>query len=74
VAIDTPSLDYGQSKDFKAHRVLNGSNIYGIENLANAEQLPMRGAAIIALPMKIKGGTGGPVRVMAILPEPQTSK
>jgi kynurenine formamidase len=42
--------------------------------LANAEQLPMRGAAIIALPMKIKGGTGGPVRVMAILPEPQTSK
>ena len=74
VVIDTPSLDYGQSKDFKAHRVLNGANIYGIENLANAEHLPVRGAAIIALPMKIKGGTGGPVRVMAILPEPQTEK
>ena len=70
VLIDTPSLDYGQSKDFKTHRILNGANIYGIENLANAEQLPIRGAAIIALPMKIKGGTGGPVRVMAILPEP----
>ncbi len=70
VLIDTPSLDYGQSKDFKTHRILNGANIYGIENLANAEQLPIRGAAIIALPMKIKGGTGGPVRVMSILPEP----
>lgn len=68
VAIDTPSLDFGQSKLFKTHRILTGANIYGIENLANAEQLPTRGAAIIALPMKIKGGTGGPVRVMAILP------
>lgn len=69
VAIDTASLDHGQSKDFRAHRILNAANIYGIENLANAEHLPVRGAALIALPMKIKGGSGGPVRVMAILPE-----
>lgn len=68
VAIDTPSLDFGQSKLFKTHRILTGANIYGIENLANAERLPVRGAALIALPMKIKGGTGGPVRVLAILP------
>jgi len=74
VAIDTPSLDHGPSKDFKAHRILNAAGIYGIENLASAELLPLRGAALIALPMKIKGGSGGPVRVMAILPELETRK
>ncbi|HEV2765139.1 MAG TPA: cyclase family protein, partial [Pyrinomonadaceae bacterium] len=68
VGIDTASLDYGQSKDFIAHRVLNGANVYGLENVANLERLPARGATVVALPMKIKGGTGGPVRVIAILP------
>jgi len=68
VAIDTPSLDFGQSKLFETHRILLGANIYGIENLAQAEILPVKGAALIALPMKIKGGTGGPIRVMAVLP------
>lgn len=69
VAIDTASVDRGKSKDFMAHRILYAANIYGIENLANAEALPTRGAVLIALPMKIGGGSGGPVRVMAILPE-----
>lgn len=68
VAIDTPSLDFGKSKLFETHRILLGANIYGIENLAQAEILPVKGAALIALPMKIKGGTGGPIRVMAVLP------
>lgn len=68
VGIDTASLDYGQSKDFIAHRVLNGANVYGLENLASLERLPARGATLIALPMKIKGGTGGPARVIAVLP------
>lgn len=70
VAIDTASLDRGMSKEFTAHRILNAANIYGIENLANAQALPPRGSVLIALPMKIGGGSGGPVRVMAILPEP----
>jgi kynurenine formamidase len=69
VAIDTASLDRGASKDFATHRILNAANIYGIENLASAEVLPTRGAILIALPMKIGGGSGGPVRVMGILPE-----
>jgi len=69
VAIDTASVDRGKSKDFLAHRILYAANIYGIENLDNAEALPTRGAVLIALPMKIGGGSGGPVRVMAILPE-----
>jgi len=68
VGIDTASLDYGQSKDFIAHRILNGAGIYGLENVANMESLPNKGATLIALPMKIKGGTGGPTRIIAILP------
>jgi kynurenine formamidase len=68
IGIDTASIDYGQSKDFIAHQILNGANVYGLENVANLERLPVVGATIIALPMKIKGGTGGPARIIAILP------
>ena len=68
VAIDTASIDYGQSKDFLVHRTLFAAGIYGIENVDNAGRLPATGATIIALPMKIKGGTGGPCRIIAILP------
>ena len=68
VGIDTASMDYGPSKDFVAHQIINAANIYGLENVANLEGLPTTGATLIALPMKIKGGTGAPARVMAILP------
>lgn len=68
IGIDTASIDYGQSKDFITHQVLNGTNIYGLENVANLERLPAKGATLIALPMKIKGGTGAPVRIIALLP------
>lgn len=68
IGIDTASLDYGPSKDFIAHQILNGANIYGLENVANLDRLPAKGATLIALPMKIKGGTGGPVRIVALLP------
>jgi len=69
VGIDTASVDYGQSKDFQTHRILYAQNIYGLENVANLERLPETGTLLIALPMKIKGGSGGPVRIVAILPE-----
>ncbi len=68
IGIDTASIDYGQSRDFIAHQILNGANIYGLENVANLERVPDTGATLLALPMKIKGGTGGPVRIIAILP------
>jgi kynurenine formamidase len=68
VGIDTASVDYGQSKDFQTHRILYAQNVYGLENVANLERLPATGALLIALPMKIKGGTGGPVRIVAVLP------
>jgi kynurenine formamidase len=68
VGIDTASIDPGRSRDFPAHRVFNGADIYALENVAALEQVPARGATIIALPMKIKGGTGGPVRIIALVP------
>ena len=68
VGIDTASIDYGQSKDFLVHRTLYGAGVYGLENIADLEKLPATGATLIALPMKIAGGTGAPVRVIAILP------
>ncbi len=68
VGIDTASLDHGPSRDFAAHRALAAANIYGLENVAELEKLPATGATVIALPMKIKGGTGAPVRIIAILP------
>ena len=68
VGIDTASIDYGQSKDFQVHRALYGAGIYGLENIADLERVPVTGATLIALPMKIGGGTGAPVRIIAILP------
>lgn len=65
VGIDTASIDYGQSKDFKTHQILLGQNILGFENVANLDKLPPKGAFVIALPMKIKNGTGGPLRLVA---------
>jgi kynurenine formamidase len=68
VGIDTASLDYGKSTDFRTHRTLTAAGIYGLENIADLNRLPATGATLIALPMKIRNGTGGPVRIMAILP------
>lgn len=69
VGLDTPSIDYGQSKMFESHRVLFEKNIPAFENVANLDKLPLKGFSVIALPMKIKGGSGGPLRIIAILGE-----
>lgn len=68
--IDTASMDNGPSKDFLAHRVFNAANVYGLENLTDLDKLPPVGAQLIALPMKIKGGSGAPVRAIGIRPHP----
>ena len=65
VGLDTPSIDYGQSKDFQTHQVLLGRNIPAFENVANLDQLPARGSYVVALPVKIKDGSGGPLRIIA---------
>ena len=68
VAIDTASIDYGQSDDFICHQILSGANKPGFENVANVDRLPPTGATFIALPLKIRDGTGGPARIVALLP------
>jgi kynurenine formamidase len=69
VGIDTASIDRGRSTDFLAHRALSAAQVPIFENVAQLEALPARGALVIALPMKIAGGSGGPLRIVAWLPE-----
>ncbi len=67
IGIDTLSVDYGQSKDFRVHHVMNRAGKYHIENVANLGKLPARGAIVIAAPIPIDGGSGAPARVFALL-------
>ena len=69
LGIDTPSIDYGQSTLFETHRILFERNILGFENLMGLASLPETGAFVVALPMKIRGGSGGPLRIVAFVPE-----
>jgi kynurenine formamidase len=67
IGLDTASIDRGQSTLFESHRALFENNIPAFENVANLDQLPVKGFTIVALPMKIKGGSGGPLRIIAML-------
>lgn len=69
LGIDTLSIDRGLSKDFAVHHIVNGAGKYGLENVAHLDQLPPRGFQVIVAPMKIETGSGGPTRIIAILPE-----
>lgn len=71
IGIDTASIDFGQSTHFESHVMLFKHNVPALENVASLDKLPSAGFTVIALPMKIRGGSGGPARVVAILP-PQT--
>ena len=68
VGLDTPSIDYGQSTLFESHRVLFEANVPAFENVANLDGLPAHGFVVAALPMKIRGGSGGPLRIVAFVP------
>lgn len=69
LGVDTASIDPGNSKDFPVHRIAAAANVPGLENVANLGDLPPVGAWIIALPMKIAGGSGGPLRIVALVPK-----
>jgi kynurenine formamidase len=69
VGLDTPSIDFGGSTHFESHQILFKENIFGIENITNLSLLPSKGFMVFALPMKIKEGSGGPLRVVAFIPE-----
>jgi kynurenine formamidase len=65
VGLDTPSIDYGQSELFESHVTLFEANVPAFENVASLDRLPPKGFVVAALPMKIRGGTGGPLRIVA---------
>ena len=67
IGLDTPSIDYGQSSLFESHQILFEANIPAFENVAHLDRLPPEGFTVVALPMKIKGGSGGPLRIIAIV-------
>jgi kynurenine formamidase len=67
VGIDTASIDHGQARTFPTHVRLFRDNVPALENVANLDKLPAENFQIIALPMKIAGGTGSPCRIVAIL-------
>ncbi|MGH9812577.1 MAG: cyclase family protein, partial [Candidatus Acidiferrales bacterium] len=62
-------VDYGASTNFEVHRLSHGAGLYHLENLADLSALPESGAVLVVAPIKLEGGTGGPARVFAILPE-----
>ena len=68
IGIDTPSIDYGQSGTYDTHQILFAANVPAFENVANLDQVPETGAYVVALPMKIAGGSGGPLRIIAAVP------
>ena len=67
IGLDTPSIDFGQSNLFESHQILFAKNIPAFENLGDLSALPATGSLVIAMPMKIGGGSGGPLRVAAIV-------
>ena len=69
IGIDTASIDYGPSTLFESHRALYEHDIPAFENLTALDRLPITGAYVIALPMKIGGGSGAPLRAVAVLPK-----
>jgi len=69
LGVDTASIDFGRSTDFQVHRIAAARNVPGFENLTNLDRLPPRGALVVALPMKIEGGSGGPLRAVALVPK-----
>lgn len=67
IGIDTPSIDYGPSTLFEAHRVSMPLNVYHIENAARLTTLPRQGFMVVVAPVAVRGGSGAPARVFAIL-------
>jgi kynurenine formamidase len=65
---DVASIDHGPSTDFAVHRIAAAANVPGFENLTRLDELPPTGAVVAALPMKIEGGSGGPLRAIALVP------
>ena len=67
LAVDTLSLDHGPSKDFKVHYAWLPSGRWGLESVANLDQVPASGATLVVGLAKVKDATGGPARLIALI-------
>lgn len=67
LGIDTLSIDYGPSSDFPVHQYTLAHSVYQLENVANLDRVPASGAIVVVAPMKLEGGSGSPVRILALL-------
>jgi kynurenine formamidase len=67
IGCDTMSADYGASEDFAVHHLALGAGMYHLENLADLSEVPEAGAYLAVAPIKLEGGSGGPVRVFALM-------
>jgi kynurenine formamidase len=67
LGIDTLSIDYGPSRDFVVHQYTLGHSLYHLENVTNLDRVPANGAIAVVAPMKLEGGSGGPVRIFALV-------
>ena len=69
--VETIGTDAGQAHlmdpPYPAHTLLHGAGLYGLQCLENLDQLPATGALIVAAPLKIAGGSGSPLRVLAFV-------
>lgn len=74
IGIDTASIDYGPSQNFEVHRLTMPAGLFHLENVENLDRLPARGAYVVALPMLLRGGSGSPTRVVALMPKRGNSK
>ena len=67
LGIDTLSVDYGPSRDFAVHRYTLPRGLYHLENVAGLIRVPASGATIVVAPLKLEGGSGAPVRILALI-------
>lgn len=68
IGIDSGSVDPGNARGFPVHGIVNGSGAFHLENVADMGALPEAGAYLIVAPVKIAGGSGGQVRIFAVVP------
>jgi kynurenine formamidase len=67
LGIDTLSIDYGPSQDFPVHQYTLSHSLYHLENVAELERVPPSGALVVAAAVKLEAGSGGPVRILALV-------
>ena len=67
LGIDTMSVDYGASTTYPVHQYTAAHNVYHLENVADLSGVPEAGAILVAAPAKLAGGSGGPVRILALV-------